>query len=158
MDKKILIAYYSWSGNTEDVALGIQSVVGGELFEVLPEVDYPTKYGETVDRAKREINDGFKPKLARDIDVSNYDVIFVGTPNWWSAIAPPIATFLSEHNFTGKTVVPFSTHGGGGIARTASDMYKLCSGANVLEGFTTYSDGGNKLHDELKDWIKSLSL
>ncbi|MDL2297229.1 NAD(P)H-dependent oxidoreductase, partial [Bacteroidales bacterium OttesenSCG-928-E04] len=108
-EKKILVVYYSWSEgkNTETVARFIQKNTGGDIFEIIPVNDYPDDYQACVDQAKKEINEGFKPALKTKVEnIESYDIIFIGTPNWWSTMAPPVATFLSEHNLKGKTVIP----------------------------------------------------
>ena len=132
---RILIAYYSYSGNTRFAAEQIQKATGGELFEIKPVTPYPADYNACVDQAKSEIRAGVKPELAEKVrEFDKYDVIFVGTPNWWSTMAPPVLTFLSSCDFSGKTVIPFVTHGGGGMARCESDMRKACPAAAFGRG------------------------
>ena len=110
---RILIAYYSYSGNTRFAAEQIQKATGGELFEIKPVTPYPADYNACVDQAKKEIAAGVKPELAEKVkEFGKYEVIFVGTPNWWSTMAPPVLAFLSSYEFSGKTVIPFVTHGG----------------------------------------------
>ena len=132
---KILVAYYSYSGNTRFAAEQIQKDTGGTLFEIKPVKPYPADYNACVELAKREINAGVKPELAEKVkEFDKYDVIFVGTPNWWSTMAPPVLTFLSSYDFSGKTIIPFVTHGGGGMARCESDMRKACPKAAFGRG------------------------
>ncbi len=132
---KILIAYYSYSGNTRFAAQEIQKAIGGDLFEIKPVTPYPADYNACVTQARKEISAGVKPKLADAVkDFSKYDVIVVGTPNWWSTMAPPVLTFLASNDFNGKTVVPFVTHGGGGMARCEEDMRKALPKAKFLRG------------------------
>ena len=132
---KILVAYYSYSGNTRFAAEQIQKDTGGTLFEIKPVKPYPADYNACVELAKREINAGVKPELAEKVkEFDKYDVIFVGTPNWWSTMAPPVLTFLSSYDFSGKTIIPFVTHGGGGMARCESDMRKACPKAVFGKG------------------------
>lgn len=96
MAKNILIAYFTYSGNTRTIANLIHNAIGGITFEVQPEVPYPNLYNAVVEQAKKEINTGYKPALKTDLDSTEaYDTIFIGSPNWWSTIAPLIATFLS---------------------------------------------------------------
>ncbi|NIV37833.1 MAG: flavodoxin, partial [Anaerolineae bacterium] len=104
--ERILIVYYSYSpsGNTRRIADLIRQEVGGTVHEIEPEAPYPRSYDATVDQAKGEIQSGYKPPLKSDLDSAKaYDTIFVGSPNWWSTIAPPVATFLSQHDLSGKT-------------------------------------------------------
>ncbi|MDI3543102.1 MAG: hypothetical protein PWP57_705, partial [Candidatus Atribacteria bacterium] len=99
MKGNILIAYYSRSGNTRKLAQLIHQKVGGTVHEIQPEVPYPASYNATVEQAKKEIQAGFRPPLKSRIEhIEAYDTIFIGSPNWWSTIAPPIATFLEENN------------------------------------------------------------
>ncbi|HWQ43040.1 MAG TPA: flavodoxin [Desulfosporosinus sp.] len=154
MKKNILIAYFSHSANTHNIAKLIQAETGGILHEIMPEKAYPTSYNAMVDQAKKEIQAGYKPALKSKIDhIDAYDTIFVGSPNWWSTIAPPIATFLSENDFDGKTIVPFCTHGGGGQARVLKDIAKLCPNSTVLAGFDIFGDGGSGAKTKVAAWL-----
>ncbi|HOQ51880.1 MAG TPA: flavodoxin, partial [Candidatus Atribacteria bacterium] len=118
MRGNILIAYYSRSGNTRKLAQLIHQKVGGTVHEIQPEIPYPASYNATVEQAKKEIQAGFRPPLKTKIEhIEAYDTIFLGSPNWWSTIAPPVATFLEENDLSGKTIIPFCTHGGGGRGR-----------------------------------------
>lgn len=109
--KKILVAYYSYTGNTRAVTRTIAESAGGELFEIVPAKAYPADHDAVVDQARREIDAGVRPALKADrADAGDYDVIFIGSPSWWATIAPPVATFLASHDFKGKTVIPFITH------------------------------------------------
>ena len=131
MEKKsgVLIAYYSYSGNTKAVAEAIREKVGGDLFEIKAEGSYPDEYRPMTEQAKKEIQEGFRPKLTSSVaDISKYDVIFIGSPNWWGTITPQVSSFLETYDLSGKTVVPFITHGGGGVQRTFSDMAAQCRG------------------------------
>ena len=149
--KKILVAFYSHSGKTKKAAEQIHAIVGGDIFEIKEKDPYPRSYNVVVDQAKREIAKGFKPALEGDLpDIRTYDIIFAGSPNWWSTIAPPLSTFLSSADFTGKIIIPFITHGGGGLGRTVTDIKKLVQGAKVLDGF----DANNA--DRISTWVKAL--
>ena len=158
MDKKVLVAYFSWSGNTKSVAEKIQSQTGGDIFEIIPQKPYPTDYHDTTVIAKQEKENNVKPPLKNNIDVSGYDVIFVGTPAWWYTMAPPVMTFLEENNFSGKTVVPFVTHGGGGGYTIDKDMAALAKGAKVLSPFVVYGRGGATVNADITKWIDGLSF
>lgn len=150
---KILIAYYSRSGVTERAAKQIQGVTGGNLFIIKEQTPYPPDYNSVVQQAKKEIATKYKPPLLNNPpDVSSYDMIFIGSPNWWSTIAPPVMTFLSNSSFGGKTIAPFITHGGGGLARCVADMKTLCPDACVTEGV----DGNHA--SNISEWLKNLGL
>ncbi len=138
---KILVAYYSYSGNTKEVAEAIHEKVGGDLFEIKTEGSYPEEYRPMTVQAKKEIEDGWRPKLTTSVaDISKYDVVFLGSPNWWGTITPQVSSFLENHDLSGKNVIPFITHGGGGAQNTVKDMTAQCKGCNVnQEAWVGYS-------------------
>lgn len=159
MNQKILIAYYTHSGNTKKIAEQIQNETGGTLFEIIPEKAYPEDYNTVVQQAKEEINAGFKPALKTKVDnINAYDVVFIGSPNWWSTNAPPIDTFLTENDLSGKTVVPFCTHGGGGQARTARDVAALCPDSTVSEGLSVSDKEIGKANVRISEWLKKIGM
>lgn len=155
-DKKILIAYYSYSGNTRAVADKIQDITNGDIFEIKTKTAYPENYNEVVALAKEEKQNNIKPELTDNGNVSGYDIIFLGTPVWWYTMAPPVKTFLSENDFSGKTIVPFCTHGGGGASSTYTDMQAIVPDAKVLEGYTSYENSATVA--DIKKWIRSLNF
>ena len=152
MTKKVLIAYYSHSGNTKSIAEKIKEITGGDIFEIKTVQAYPRNYNDVVEQAKDEKNRDIRPELAENCDISEYDKIFIGTPVWWYTFATPVKTFLTTNDFSGKTIMPFCTHGGGGASSTFSDIEKLCPTADVKEGFTSYQNSAKE--SEIKDWIK----
>lgn len=156
MKENSLVVYYTHSANTRKIAEMISEKTKGMLFEIIPAVPYPAGYDDVVKQARKEIDAGYRPDLATEIDIAAYDVIYVGTPNWWSTIAPPVATFLEGHDFAGKTVVPFCTHGGGGMAHVQRDMEKLAGGAKVLAGFDIYGSGGSNAASAVEKWLKEI--
>ena len=154
--KKVLIAYYSHSGNTKTVAEKIKNITGGDIFEIQTKIPYPEDYNTVVNLAKEEKQQNKLPELANDISTDGYDLIFLGTPVWWYTASGPVKKFLSLHNFDGKIVVPFCTHGGGGASDTYADIQKLAPGAKVLQGYTSYERSAKD--SEIESWIKSLNL
>lgn len=151
---KVLIAYYSWGGNTKYAAAQIQKETGGTLFEIKPVKPYPADYRECTVQAKKDIQEGVHPELAAKVeDIGKYDVIFIGSPNWWSTIAPPVATFLSSYDLSGKTVIPFVTHGGGGMARCEEAVRKLCPKSSVLKGGSFSGAGIRTARAALVKWV-----
>ena len=156
-DKKVLIAYFSWGGNTQYVAEEIHNVVCGDMLRIETEIPYPNDYNETAyGVAKKQHEEGIKPELKDNGDVSEYDVVFVGTPAWWYEMAPAVKTFLTVNNFDGKTVVPFVTHGGGGKYSIPEDIKELAKGSKVLKEFVVANRGDSNLQNEINDWIKEL--
>lgn len=156
-DKKVLIAYFSWSGNTKYIAEKIHNQTGGDMFQIETATPYPINYKETAyGIAKKQHDENVKPKLKNNGDVSSYDVIFVGTPVWWYEMAPAVKTFLIENNFEGKIIVPFITNGGGGQYTVAKDMAQLAKGSKVLTPFVTINRGDSNVQNEINSWLKEL--
>lgn len=153
---KILVAYYSYSGNTQEVAEAIHKLVGGDLFAIKTEGSYPEEYRPMTTQAKKEIDDGYRPKLTTSVtDIAQYDVIFLGSPNWWGTITPQVSSFLKTYNLSGKKVIPFITHGGGGVQHTVADMTAQCKGCEVSnEAWVGY---GNRTMG-LSGWLKDLGF
>lgn len=158
-DKKILIVYYSRSGNTAQIARYIQQAVGGDLFQIEPVTAYPSDYHATTEQVKKEIKDGYLPPLKQTVsNIDTYDVVFVGSPCWWSTIAPPVSTFLSTHDLSGKVVIPFSTHGGSGLANNAVDTAKLTPHSTVLEGKGFYGSRVQSAQKEVNAWLTQIGF
>lgn len=156
---KILIVYYSKTGNTRKVADLIQSATGGKTFEIVPVNAYPEDYHATTEQAKKEINEGFKPELKNNLqNVNAYDVVFVGSPCWWGTMAPPVATFLSSHNFEGKTIIPFMTHGGSGLGRYVEEVKKLVPKADVVNAKAFQGSRVDGAKDEVKAWVDGMKI
>lgn len=157
--KKVLVAYFSHSGNTGEMARQIVQATGGDLFEIVPARPYPSDYQAVVDQAKKEINEGFRPELKTTAgDLSQYDVIFVGSPCWWSTIAPPVATFLASGDLAGKTVIPFMTHEGSGMGRTEADIRKLCPRSTVSDGLPVRGGAVKNAQGTVDKWVRELGL
>lgn len=132
--KRILIAYYSLSGNTREVAEAIQKELGGDMFEIETTEAYPDIYKELTEQAKREISAGYKPALKKNVEnLEKYDIVFIGSPIWWGTIAPAVSSFLAANDLSGKTVIPFVTHSGGGVQNSFIDLQRQCHGCMVNE-------------------------
>ena len=154
--EKNLAPFFFRSGNTCKIAAQIHKLVGGDVFEIQPANDYPASYNDVLTLAKQEIRSGVKPELKNKIaGVEQYEIIFIGYPNWWNTFPAPVSTFLSEFSFEGKTIVPFYTHGGGGSGRSYTDITELCPGSEVLEGFSINGYAVNENNIDVKEWIKS---
>ena len=154
---KVLVAYFSHSGNTREVARQISEATGGDLFEIVPATPYPTEYRAVVDQGKKEIEAGVRPALKNPVgDLSQYDVIFVGSPCWWATIAPPVATFLTSYDFAGKTVVPFCTYSATYRDETLARIVELTPDAEHLtgEGLTS----GRINEQNISSWLKEIGL
>ncbi len=139
---KALVVYYSRSGNTRAVAEAIHAAVGGDIVELQPVTPYPEAYRATTDQAKQELASGYKPPLKHRIEhIEAYDVVFVGSPNWWGTVAGPVRTFLSEYDLAGKRIAPFITHEGSALGRSVADIKAFCPKAVVLDGLAVRETG-----------------
>lgn len=154
---KVLIVYFSRSGNTRYAAETFAKACGGvRLVEIKAAKPYASDYGTCCDEAKPECAAGtLRPieKIA-GLDVSAYDVVLVGTPNWWGTLAPPVRTWVSENAATlkTKTVCLFQTHGGGGMQNCARDFAALVEGATVLPA-ESYYGATVKVRPGLKSFV-----
>ena len=156
---KILIAYYSRTGNTRSVAQEIQKNVGGDLFEIKTTNSYPEEYKAATEQAKTEKNNNFRPELAAKVpNIDSYDVIFVGYPIWWGTMPMGVFSFLEQHNFAGKTIIPFCTHGGSGLGDSVSEIKKTLPQANVLSGLAVRGSEASKSQAEIANWLKSIGM
>jgi len=159
MTKQILIVYFSHSGNTQNIANLIHQQVGGTIHQIVPAAPYPKSYNVVVDQAKKEIQAGYKPALQSICDqIESYDTIFVGSPNWWSTIAPPVATFLSIYDLAGKTIVPFCTHGGGGLGRIEQEIAKICPRSTTLSCLDIYGSGAGNAQAKVAAWLHKIGV
>lgn len=156
--KKVLVVYYSRTGNTEALAQEVAKLTNGTTFKVEPVNAYPDEYRETTEQAKKELADGYLPPIKTALnDISSYDVIFVGYPIWWGTTPTPMKTLFKDTDFKGKVIIPFCTHGGGGVSRSIDDIEKEAPSANVVKNPFVTSNGTNSIRNgELKKWIDSL--
>jgi flavodoxin len=157
--KKRLVAYFSHSGNTREIARQIQEATGADAFEIVPVDPYPTDYNAVVAQAKQELRKDDRPVLkSNGPDLRTYDLIFLGSPNWWGTIVPPVKTFLSAHDLSGKTIVPFITHDGSGLEKSVQDVESLSPGATVLEGRPFWGRDATSARDDVRTWLRDIDL
>jgi flavodoxin len=154
--RKALVVYFSWSGHTQVIARDIQKATGADIFRVETVNDYPTQYRECTGVAKKEQNDNARPELKVVPDFSNYDTIYLGWPCWWGTMPMVYFTMLEQNNLAGKTVVPFTTHGGSGFGRSLRDLGKLCPNAKILEGLSISGGRVNGANQNVIDWLKKI--
>lgn len=157
--KKILIAYFSWSGNTRKLAQEIQKKTGGNLVEIETVQTYPKDYNDTVEQGKKELQEKVRPTLKTKIEnFKDYDVIFLGSPDWWGNPPMAILTFVDSYDFTGKTVVPFFTHGGGGLQSCLSTLQNELPKAKITKPLVVRGGSVDSSNGEIDTWLKSLNL
>lgn len=158
-DNNILVAYFSYTGNTGVVANTIQQITGGDLFQIDTVQTYPTpdNRDEMGDLATKELNDGARPELSTHVDnMDDYNVIFVGFPIWWGTPPMAIFTFLEEYDFTGKTIIPFSTHGSSGLGTSERDFASTCPDATLLRGIAINGDNVGSSQKDIEEWLNGL--
>lgn len=141
-------------GNTEVIAEYIQEFTGAELFKVEATVDYPEDYMECIAAAKKELEDDARPEIKQSLDdISAYDTIYIGFPNWWGTLPMPMFTQLEQLDFTAKTVKPFVTHEGSGFGNSEKDLEKLCKGSKIKRGLSIPGAEVYDVKDMVKSWI-----
>lgn len=151
----VLIAYFSWGGNTRGIAEEIASRTGADLFEITLVNPYSDDYNTVLDEAQRDQNEQARPELASHVEnMEDYDIIILGYPNWWASIPMPVASFLEEYDFTGKTILPFCSHGGGRFGQSLTAIAKLVPDADMGEALSVHYSGGSSLGDDVNTWLK----
>ena len=155
----VLIAYFSWSGNTEQVAQIIQQETGGDLFEIAPATAYTDDYNELLDIAQQEQSDNARPELAGQVENwEQYDTIFVGYPNWWSDAPMAVYTFVESYDWDGKALIPFNTSASGGFGRSLSGLEESAAGASILDGISFTERTLGDAPSEVAAWLDELGL
>ncbi|MBQ9697304.1 MAG: flavodoxin family protein [Acidaminococcaceae bacterium] len=151
--KKVLVAYFSWGGNTRSVAKLIHDKTGGNLFEIKKETPYPKEYKPTTDVGKTEKEQDLRPKLAGPLpDLKQYDVILLGYPIWWYIEPMPVKTFVEAQDLSGKVILPFATSGGSDITDSVNDLRKTLPKAQVKDGLLANMTG------RIDNWLKENGL
>ena len=150
---KPLIVYYSYSGITRRLAEDIALITDGNLRELKPQKSYSFSYNTAVKEARAEIEKGYCPPLLQGAEpIEDTDVIFVGSPNWLKTFAPPVLSFLRSVDLSGKTIIPFCTHGGGGFGRMIEDYKRECKNSIIKDGIALRGDYS---FDELEKWFEN---
>lgn len=153
---KALVAYFSWSGATRGLAETIAKATGADLFEVNPVPRYTRDYNVVMSQGREEVRSGFRPVIDESgLDLDKYDTVFIGTPDWWGTMAPPIASLLENHDWAGKVIMPFCTHGGGGKGSAERDMRKMCPGADVRKTYVSRSRDREASTQKLQEWLEA---
>ena len=142
-------------GNTQYVAYIIQENTGADIFRIEPETSYPTDHDTLVDLAAEEQDNDARPALKATINnLDQYDTIFIGYPNWWGDMPMILYSFFDEHDFSGKTIIPFNTHGGSGFSNTISTIAELEPEASVNEdGFTVSRNDVQESEQDIVNWL-----
>ncbi len=183
-NSNILIAYFTWAentyvadpdsvdvdattsasvlipGNVGLLAKWIQEETGGDTFSIITEEAYSSDYDTCLNRATREHDSGARPAITGHVDnMEDYDIVFLGFPNWWYSCPMAILTFIEEHDLSGKTIVPFCSHGTGGFAASLRDIGAvLPDDCVILTEFGAYRPEVASSQDKLLDWLAGLEL
>lgn len=179
---KILIAYFTWSdntvvenpdsidvdaetsasvlspGNAELIANWIAEETGGDLFSIKTQNKYSSDYDECLNQARKERDNNERPALVERVNnIDDYDVIFLGFPNWWYTCPMAVFTFVESYDLSGKTIIPFCTHGTGGLSRTIRDLKNILpENCEVLEAIGVYRPEVKNSKNKVLDWLKKL--
>ena len=157
-ESNVLIAYFSWSGNTEAVAQEIQNQTGADLFEIVPAEPYTDDYDELLDIAQEEQSSDARPAIADTVDLSGYDTVYLGFPNWWGDMPMIIYTFFDEYDLSGKTIAPFNTSGGSGFSDSLDTIAEMEPDAQITEGLSLGSSEAEDCADAVSGWLSSIGL
>ena len=154
-----LVVYFSWSGNTESVANEIQAQTGADMFEIVPAEPYTDDYDTLLDIAQDEQANDARPAIAGTVDhFEQYDVVYLGYPNWWGDMPMILYTFLDEYDFSGKTIAPFVTSGGSGFSGTVGTIAELEPGAAVQEGLSVGASSVAGAQERVEEWLSGIGL
>lgn len=184
LDSNILIAYFTWAentyvedpsavdvdattsasvllpGNTARLAAWIQEYTGGDIFSIRVIEPYSSDYDECLDRAADEKAANARPMLAAHVDdMDDYDIVFLGFPNWWYTVPMAIMTFIETYDFSGKIIVPFSAHGTGGLASSIRDITRaLPDDVTILDAIGIYRPNINTAQEPINEWLEGLGF
>lgn len=163
-DKKSIIIYFSRAdenysvgyiekGNTEVVAEYIKEIINADIFKVEPLIPYPTSYMECIEEAKVRTKEHNAPIKEMVLDISNYEVIYIGSPIYWGGMPEELFTALIPLNFNGKIVRPFTTHEGSGLSGVPRQLQEICVGAQILDGLAIQGSHVKQSKDKVEEWI-----
>jgi flavodoxin len=157
--ERVLVAYFSRTGNTETLAATIHELAGGDLFEITPSAPYPENYNDCLARATQELADDSRPPLSTRVEnMAGYELIFIGYPIWLGNTPMVIRSFLEEYDLAGKTIIPFCTNGGSGLANSVAAIRSLCPGSSVREGLAITGSRAGTARNTVSDWLKGLGI
>ena len=168
--KKTLIVFYSRSGNNYVsgniinlkkgnclvVAEKLAAAADADLFQVQPVKEYSADYIRCTEEAQNELKKNARPAYKGDIDISSYSTVILGYPIWWGTFPMPLYTFLEKHDFSGKKIIPFSTHEGSSLGSSVGDIRRLCPCAEVAAGTAIYGSSATNCNREIKEIIAKI--
>lgn len=143
-------------GNTEIAASMIQKLTGADIFKIEPVVPYSEDYSECIEQAKNDLQNKNRPELkAYPADLSEYDTVYVGYPNYWGTMPMAVFSLLEKYDFSGKTIMPFCTHEGSGMGKSEADLKKICHGADVKKGLAIRGAFVKDSEADIKKWLNN---
>ena len=146
-------------GNTQYMAYVIAENTGADIFRIEPETPYPTDHDTLVDLAAEEQDNNARPAIKDQIEnIADYDTVFLGYPNWWGDMPMILYSFLEQYDLSGKTVIPFNTHGGSGFSNTIGTIRSMEPGADVLDGLSISRNHIQDAEEEIVEWVNGLDI
>jgi flavodoxin len=164
---RILVAYFSWSGNAKVLAGQIAQETGGDLFEIKTVTPYPEGWNECITLAREEQNRNARPALSGSVsNMAQYGTIILCYPNWWGTLPMALFTFFEAYDFSGKTIYPLITHGGSRFGRSLDDMKRLCPQTTIGEGLDilaydrNFADGPmvRAPNRDVSSWLRRIGM
>ena len=153
-----LIIYFTMTGNTQKVAEIIQNYTAADIIRLETEVPYPDDYKKSIAISREEKNANARPKLKTEFkNLDKYDTIYLGYPNWMATMPMPFFTLLENYNFAKKTIIPFCTHGRGGIGTSIQDIKNSVQNATVLQPLVLAADDMSELESKVTDWLSTIA-
>ena len=177
---KVLVAYFSWAdnavldedvdavaspsvvspGNVQELAGWVQEETGGDLFSIRVTEPYPSDWDACLDRANQERGENARPKLTEQVEnLEDYDIVFLGFPNWWYGAPMAVLSFLEENDLTGKQIYLFCSHGTGGLANSVEDIKGVVPDGKFSDNiFDCYEEDASGSQQAIQDWVKALQV
>ena len=160
---KVLILYFSNSGNIQKISDYINKATNIEFFKIEPKISYPSNYEELIKIVKNEQNTNARPEIDNPLtDISNYDIILLGYPLWYGHLPNIVITQLELLNLNNKEIYPFNTHGSSGISNSVNDIKKYASNANVHDGFpikgSDAKNGESSVKSKVDEWLDNIGI
>lgn len=156
---KILVVYFTWSGNSRTLAGYARDITGGDIFEIVPAQPYPSQYRATTEQARKELDDNYLPAIKNQINnLSSYDTIILCYPIWWGTIPQVVKRFLQDNDFSGKTIAPIGTHEGSRLGRSVTDIRALCPNSTITEGLDVRGGSVGSARNTVRDWINKIGI
>lgn len=152
---KVLIAYFTRTGNTQVIVQQIEGMLDADTFRIVPTHTYPEDYTATTEQASQELEDNFRPQLTETVEnMDEYDTIIIGYPIWWGTMPMAFYTFLESYDFSDKTVIPFSTHEGSGLGSSVNDIKETVPDATVLDGIAIRGENVSSAQSNVETWLR----